>query len=172
MAVLVEGISVVVRLDAIAQKVPGGWNAFKERVPNQTLCADNELARVGFMTPDDVKSFVSSLQGLGLIYREGDAALDMVVVDQLIGPLVPCVWIEYGHTGDKERVAARRLAGSSQTVLMRPEGWKYEGSLSQTHGFVPTGAEGKSVKFLRKEDGVDVYLNLLTGTEMFVGRTT
>jgi hypothetical protein len=77
MAVLVEGISVVVRLDAIQQKVPGGWNAFKDHVLNKTLCADNELARVGFMTPDDVKSFVSSIEGLGLIYREGDAAVDI-----------------------------------------------------------------------------------------------
>ena len=55
MAVLVEAISVIVRAAAIHQKYPGGWEAFKRIIPNQTLCADNELVRIGFMTPDDVE---------------------------------------------------------------------------------------------------------------------
>jgi len=58
MAVLVEAISVIVRVDSINKKFPGGWIGFKDHVPNQTLCADNELARVGFMTSEDVKNFV------------------------------------------------------------------------------------------------------------------
>ncbi len=172
MAVLVEGISVVVRMEAIKEKVPGGWIAFKNHVPNQTLCADDELARVGFMSPDDAKSFVGALEGLGLKYRVGETAADLVVVDQLRGPCVSCEWLDFGHIGGKGRVAACRLAGSSQTVLMRPEGWRYEGSLSQTYGFVPTGVEENSLKFLRSENGLDVYLNLLTGAEVFLGRTT
>ena len=49
MAVLVEAISVIVRVDSINEKFPGGWIGFKDHVPNQTLCADNELARVGFI---------------------------------------------------------------------------------------------------------------------------
>jgi hypothetical protein len=172
MAVLVEGISVVVRMEAIREKVPGGWIAFKDLIPNRTLCADDELARIGFMTPNDVKGFVSALEALGLKYRNEESALDLVVVDQMRGPLVPCKWIEFGQVGGKERVSACRLVGSSHTVLMRPEGWKYEGSLSQTYGFVPTGTEENSLKFLRQEKGVDVYLNVLTGGEVFVGRTT
>ena len=46
MAVLIEAISVVVRADALLTKFAGGWDAFKARVPNQTLCADNDIARV------------------------------------------------------------------------------------------------------------------------------
>jgi hypothetical protein len=170
-AVLVEGISVIVRMDAILERIPGGWEAFKGLVPNRSLCADNELARAGFMHPDDVKRFVGVLEGFGLVYRDGETARDIAVVDQLRGPAIRCDWIESGHVGEKERVAACRLAGSSQTVLMRPEGWSYEGSLSQTHAFVPAGAIGKSLKFLRHENGLDVYLNLLTGEEVFQGRT-
>ena len=47
MAVLAEGISVIVRLDAIARLMDDDWARFLGVVPNQTLCCDNELARVG-----------------------------------------------------------------------------------------------------------------------------
>ena len=172
MAVLVEAISVIVRMDAIKEKYPGGWVTFRDKVPNRTLCADDELARIGFMTPDDVKDFVSALEHSGLIYGEDGKSKDLVVVDQLRGPLVPCDWIEFGHVGKEEHVAACRLTGSSHTVLMRPDGWSFEGSLSQTYGFVPIKAEEeKSLKFLRNENGIDVYLNLVTGSEVLVGRT-
>jgi hypothetical protein len=171
MAVLVEAISVIVRVDSINEKFPCGWIGFKDHVPNQTLCADNELARVGFMTPEDVKNFVGALECAGLVYRDGGKAKDLVVVDQLRGPAVPCDWIEFGIVGNEERVAACRLVGSAQTVLMRPEGWSFQGSLSQTYGFMPNEAEGKSLRFLRHEDGIDVYLNVLTGREVFVGRS-
>jgi len=34
MAVLVEAISVIVRREAIAAKLPGGWSHFVDEVPN------------------------------------------------------------------------------------------------------------------------------------------
>jgi hypothetical protein len=46
MSVLIEAISVVMRADELLKKFPGGWDAFKGIVPNQTLCADNEIVRV------------------------------------------------------------------------------------------------------------------------------
>jgi hypothetical protein len=68
MAVLVEGISVIIRVDSLLRFFPGGWEAFKEIVPNQTLCADNEIVRVGFMIPQDVKSFIDKLEGMVLSF--------------------------------------------------------------------------------------------------------
>ena len=47
MAVLAEGISVIVRFDAIARLMEDDWAKFVAIVPNQALCCDNELARVG-----------------------------------------------------------------------------------------------------------------------------
>ena len=58
MAVLVEAISVVVRRDAIGARYPGGWRGFLSIVPNSTLCADDDLVRVGFMAPPDVEAFI------------------------------------------------------------------------------------------------------------------
>jgi hypothetical protein len=175
MAVLAEGISVVIRRDRLVAAFRNDWEAFKGFVPNSTLCADNELARVGFMVPADVKEFVDRLAARGLIYVADGVAQDLVVVDQLRGPTVRCKWIEFGQIdlgGDpNKRVAACRLRGSTQSVVVTPEGWIFEQSLSSSFGFVPNPYLEKSLTFLRHENGMDVYRNELTGKEVFIGRT-
>jgi hypothetical protein len=175
MAVLIEAISVVIRADALLAAYGGDWDAFKDTVPNETVCADGELVRVGFMSPADVEAYVTQLRGVGLTYLDDGSAKDLVVVDQMRGPTVPCEWIEFGHVNldndPRIRVAACRLNGSAQSVLVRPEGWRFSGSLSESFGFVPTEHVDKSLTFLRREDGLDIYRNEVTGKEVYVGRT-
>jgi hypothetical protein len=172
MAVLVEAISVILRRDRVATSYPGGWDAFEAKFSYETACADDHLARIGFMSPKDVETFVELLAPFGLSYVVNGKAADVVVVDQIRGPLVPCDWIEFGHVElSGNRIAACRLVGDGDNAIFTPANWHYEGSLSQTFGFVPDGAEDRSLRFLRHEDGVDVYMNLLTGKEVFVGRT-
>ncbi len=174
MAVLIEAISVVIRADAILNKFPGGWDGFKNIVPNQTLCADNEIVRVGFMSPQDVESFVSKLQSNGLEFLRSGEAIDIAVVDQMRGLTSECSWLKFGHVnmGDNgPRVAACRLTGSQVMQVVTPPGWEYASSLSSTYAFVPTEHAEKGMKFIRHENGLDVYLNPITGEEMYVGRT-
>lgn len=174
MAVLIEATSVVVRADALLQKFPGGWDAFKSVVPNQTLCADNEIVRVGFMSPQDVESFVKTLQGGGLEFLRDGEAIDIAVADQTRGLTSPCTWLEFGQvemSGKGQWVAACRLLGSQLTQVVTPPGWKFQGSLSSTFGFVPSAHATKGVEFLRHENGLDVYLSPITGKEVYVGRT-
>jgi hypothetical protein len=175
LAVLAEAISVVIRCDRLLAVFGNDWNAFKAIVPNQTLCADNELVRVGFMSPADVEGFVDTIQRRGLTYLVDGVAKDIVVVDQLRGPLARCDWIEFGHIsldGDpNKKVAACRLVGSSQSVVVMPEGWRFEQSLSVSFGFVPNEQVDKSLRFVRRQDGLDVYKNALTDREVFIGRT-
>lgn len=175
MAVLIEAISVIIKRSAIEDKFPGGWDGFLSDVPNQTLCADDELVRVGFMTPADVESYVKHLEEFGLRYLVNGLATDIVVADQQRGLAAPGNWAEFGHVSlDEEsatRVAACRAKNSTLNTLASPPGWQYEGSFSQTFGFVPSEHVDRSLKFLRHEDGVDVYLNKLTGKEVYVGRT-
>ena len=175
MAVLAEAISVVIRCDRLLAVFDNDWNAFKAIVPNETLCADNELVRIGFMLPADVEGFVDTIRGRGLTYLVDGVAKDLVVVDQLRGPLARCDWIEFGHIsldGDaNKKVAACRLKGSSQTVVIMPDRWTFEQSLSASFGFVPNEHIDKSLRFLRHEGGLDVYENELTGREVFIGRT-
>jgi hypothetical protein len=175
MAVLVEGISVIIRNEAILKKYSGGWNAFLAIVPNRTLCSDSELTRVGFMTPQDVGIFIKRLQQSGLEFLCSGNAIDLVVIDQLHGPTTPCDWIEFGHINMSEHnhtVAACRLVGSQSKQIFKPNGWQYEGSLSASHGFVLNEDMHKCLEFLRNENGIDVYINKITGKEVYVGRSS
>jgi len=172
MAILIEAISLVKKVGAIEHFYPGGFEAFEAKSSNATLCADEELIRLGFMTPADVESFVEKLKDCGIKYIENDNAIDMVVIDQIRGPTIQCDWIEFGHISlEDNKVAIARMVGSEIDQIFTPEGWEYETSLSNSYGFVPEGQEDKSLKFLRHENGMDVYLSLLTGKEVFIGRT-
>jgi hypothetical protein len=133
MAVLIEAISVVVRADELLKKFPGGWNAFKGIVPNQTLCADNEIVSVGFMVPQDVESFIKKLQRAGLEFLRGGEAIEVAVADQMRGLTSKCTWLEFGHVnidGSGPRVAACWLVGSQVKQVVTPPDWKFEGSLN------------------------------------------
>ena len=175
MSVLIEGISVVVRAEAILASYPGGWEAFFEAVPNQTLCADGELVRVGFMAPDDVQAYIEQLEHSGLRFLLEGSAVDIVVVDQVRGPSTPCEWVEFGripYERDEGRpVAACRLRGSEIWQLLCPTDWTWEHSLSNQFGFVPEEHFDKTMTRQRQEDGLDVYRSQLSDEDVFIGRT-
>jgi hypothetical protein len=172
MAVLVEAISVIVRLDAIETKVPSGWAGFAELVPNQTLCSDGELVRVGFMHPDDVKVFVETLEGKGLRYLSDGKAVDLVVVDQQRGPLAWAEWLEFGVVPlnpNNVRVQGCRLAESKIDHLVTPPGWSYEESLSRSFGFA---AAEDHVELTEIGDGLIQATGPLWPKPMYMGRTS
>lgn len=175
MAVLIEAISVVVRVASIHDEFAGGWSAFEELIPNATLCCDNEIARVGFMMPEDAESFIHKLESKGLRFIVDGESVDIVVMEQNRGPMSKCTWAEFGHIdldgNPDHRIAACRLIDSGESQLFTPERWEYEKSLSRTYGFVPDGQTDKSLKFLRRDGSVDVYLNAMTGKEVYIGRT-
>ena len=81
MALLVEGISVVVRYDAIDRRFAGGRRKFLQAVPNQTFCANDDLARVGFMLPANAESFGRLLEDGGLTSMRDGHAVDFAVVE-------------------------------------------------------------------------------------------
>ncbi len=175
MAVLVEAISIIIKLEAIEDRFPGGFVAFKDFVPNPTLCWDDQIVRVGFMVPPDAEKFIDALEANGLHHLDKDErAVDFVWVDQLKGPISECDWITVGkitidEAGDN-RVGVALYAGSEDPKLYLPEGWTYEASLSQQYGITGPGGD-KSLKFLRHEDGNDVFFNVLTGGEVYMGRS-
>jgi hypothetical protein len=171
--VLAEAISLIIRQDRLLDAWHNDWDAFVRLVPNETLCWDTEIVRVGFMTPRGVEEYVHELEAYGLIYRdELGTARDMVVVDQQRGLCMRCEWIECGHfylRDDKtERVTACALKGSAVSELFTPKSWTFENSLSHSFGWVPTGKKDRSLTFLRRKEGMNVYRNALTGREVFI----
>jgi hypothetical protein len=147
MAVLCEAISVVVRRDAIDAYYVGGWDHFMKSVPNATLCTDGELARVGFLKPDDIREFVENLVDSGLqfepkikllgLFGSGRNQTDIVVVDKHQGATMPCAWIEFGKFKlsehdievsmcwlfEGERVASGIHLKEQNMELATPIGW-------------------------------------------------
>jgi hypothetical protein len=125
------------------------------------------------MVPTDVEAFADRLESAGLVFRVEGAAVDFAVVDQQRGPTIPCDWLEWGSVEtDGHRVTVCRLVGSKEQQLAVPEGWCFEGSLSASYGFIPTGAAEKALIFLRHEHGTDVFLSRMTGKEVYIGRTS
>lgn len=185
MAVLCEALSVIVRRDAIDARYPGGWDAFAAAAPNDTLCTDGALARVGFMAPPEVDRFLRRLVAAGLRFMADGRCVDLAVVDQLRGPTARVDWLEYGtlplgvpgrhvaacwlHEGPRQAVGLHVPGDGLRLVV--PAGWQYEGSISAAPGFVPTAEIGRRMRFLRREDGVDVYLDLASGEERFLARS-
>jgi len=172
MAVLVEAISVIVKVDALRRSYPGGWEGYRDASPNQTFCSDPEITRIGFMRPDETLHHVTSLERYGLTYKAGGEghAINLVVVDQQRGPMVECPWIEFGHIPmgpSGEPVAACRLAGSRITVLITPERWTYEQSLSKSFHFVKTQDVDRRMALLRVQDGLSHWVNRRTGEDYF-----
>jgi len=153
-AVLVEGLSVVVRRNAIEDRVVGGWAEFLKLVPNDTLCTDEELVRVGFLSPPAVGEFIDRLVQAGLVFLSDKEPVDFSVVDQQTGPTLPTPWLQFAHLSLREgegKVAtcwlfedAHRGEGlhmkSRQLRLATPKGWAFEGSLSESFEYRPAKA--------------------------------
>ncbi len=145
MTVLVEGISVIIRLKAINKIIPDGWEGFRQYLPNFTLCKDDNLVRLAFLSQEDAKKFTDKLESLKLVHQGQDGAKDFVLVDQMHGLASRCTWLECGHVSlnnDPEKtVAACRLAGTTDDSIVTPEGWEYETSLTAKFGLVPSDSQ-------------------------------
>ena len=175
MAVLVEAISVIIKRDIIESQYPGGWSGFVATAPNSTLCADSLLARVGFMVPADADQFVLLLARSGIVYMRDGRAQDLCIVDQQSGCRVPCDWLEVGEVDPSGnatgRVTVARAVGDAENRFVAPLDWEFDESLTQASVFVPSDEQSKRLRFLRHERGLDVYLDLATGDELYAGRT-
>ena len=110
MSVLVECYSVIVRRSAIESRYPGGMGAYEVDCPNQTLCADENLVRVGFMVLDDLNEFLLRVLGRAGLASTPSGVPDLridpdgvAIVEQGRGPWHPeyeCKWLRYAERPD------------------------------------------------------------------------
>lgn len=141
MTVLVEGVSVIIKLEAIERIISDGFEGFRQHIPNFSWCKDDKIIRLGFLDGDEAKEFVKTLESLNLVYQGSEGAQDFVIVDQIYGVTTPCNWLECGHleinNDPQKKVAACRIAGTQDDSVVTPYGWKYENSLTAIHGLTP-----------------------------------
>ena len=171
MAVLVEGLSVIARSDGISKHYEGGDKAFIAEVPTANFCFDGELTRIGFMHPNDVSLYAKLLSERGLNHISTSDPADFLVVDQLQGPLDQCGWLKFYRIGKQTfSVAVCSLVGGRVVGVAVPHGWEYEGSISQEFGWMRVGAPNTQLQFVRRSGHIDVYLDELSGEEMYCVR--
>jgi tetratricopeptide (TPR) repeat protein len=173
MAVLVEALSVIVRRESVNKLFKGGWQEFLHQVPNGTLCYDQDLARIGFMKPVDVEAYISSLEAGGLVFQNDEQAIDFTVVDQIMGSTIPTSWLELHRVvlfKENINILVCCLSGHDMGKIAVPDNWEYGDSISAKPGFIPNNLIDDKVKFLRREKGLDVYMDLRSGQELFMGR--
>jgi Tfp pilus assembly protein PilF len=168
-AVLVEGISVIARRDRLDELFPGGSEQYIADCPNATACADDYLVRIGFMGPDGVRGLVRRLECLGFVHLDAEGkAQDLVVIDQLRGPMSKCDWVEHGQAEiGGNGIAIARFAGDTTATMIAPPGWNYNDSLTHKHRFVPLEQAKSSLKFLCDEDGMYIYFDPLSGQRFY-----
>ena len=167
MSVLVECISVIVRRETLERLYPGGAAAYERDCPNATFCADDQLTRVGFMTPADVRAFVGRLEALGFVLVGPDGFADVAIVDQRTGPTAPCDWLRFGkHIAGYTMVWA---PGTPPSPMNAPAGWN-AGRTDQLH-VTPSESASDYLVPLGRQGMLDVYLDTRTGKEVYVGRT-
>lgn len=175
MAVLIEANSVVIRLETIAEKYPGGVDQYIKDCPDGTLCKDDSIVRVGFMSPFDTGAFIEDLKRLGFKYIEDEEFVEIAVVLQFIGLLRPCNWLEIVSVKifkGNMKLSMCQIKGGALEYVDLPHGWSYENSLSKSNRFFTSETMDKRMIFLDHTDGVDAYLDVLTGEQHFITRTS
>lgn len=134
------------------------------------------------MDPRSVEACVKELEHHRFTFMRQNKCIDFVEVDQQRGPTTPCDWLEFAHLpfgGQEGKVGAcwlfegqRMGAGihlkGEQKDFAVPDGWDFEGSLSQRFTFVSNSEAPERLKFLRSEDGVDVHHDTETGKEVVI----
>ncbi|MFW2073059.1 hypothetical protein ACG9Y7_06395 [Acinetobacter gerneri] len=175
MAVIIECISVVIRNKSIIEKYEGGNKSFSETLQGKIWVSDGEVVCVRFMTPIDAKAYVDILEEKGLIFKDGNGkAIDIAVVDQIEGLLSDCDWIIAGridwNNDRNKKVMICCLNPSDLDEISVPKGWQYETSLTSTTKFIDGNNIPKNLKFVRNENGVDIWIDRATDQEYFVRR--
>lgn len=102
MSIVLEFINLVVPIDTIKDKYPGGWVACiadHEELIGGRVWYDDHLFRDGAMSPADMKLLVNNWAGLGFEiseYIDGQQKWkDICVVEVMFGgTTLPCDWIE------------------------------------------------------------------------------
>ena len=159
MSVLAEALSVLVRNAVLEDRYPGGVDGFARDCPNASFCSDGHISRVGFLSPRDTRFFLGVLEACGLHWNDGARLPEVAIVDQNLGLLHPCLWIEFGQGRDGIPICWHAAHRPGRLVV--PLDWRPE----QSEGFEPAADVPfpRLMRFLRTEDRLDWYQNRRTG---------
>ena len=177
MAVLVEGVTVLVTNAALQHRFPGGPAAYEQQCPNATYRSDGRLSAVSFMVVDDAKRYTATLAGYGLADPWANASNEIAVVDEGEGFLTRCDSVTLDlrtfpdDRGGTFGAILAWLPGEELETFVAPAGWRPH-RLEQVSG-EELERSYEVLRIDRTPDGlgaVVVYRHRETGRMLCVGR--
>ena len=165
MAVLCEAISVIVPRDVLDAKHPGGVARYQRDCPDQTFCMDEDLTRVGFMTPADVQVWAERLIDIGLVPLQNGEFEDLAVIDQESGPTRPSRWLSFGQSFKGFSFCS--LSGTPAGRVAAPATWDPGGAPLV---FAPLDEVKEGLTLVGRSGNQDMYRDERTGRVTYVGR--
>lgn len=165
MAIAVLTRAVIIPVDVLERKWPGGEAGYRAAAPNKTYRCDGHLAAIEFMTPGDVDYWIDKrVRPAGLHFPEKGGERDAVVVDAHEGLTTACGWIDFRR---RDKWAEARLKGAPESPLTGPSGWSPEAE-PETHYLDPEAC-GRRMKFLSVDHAVATFLDEETGKRNYIG---
>lgn len=162
MSILLEPISIVVRVPALEAAFPGGVEGFAWEFCNGSFRRDADLAAVSYFSPFDADSIISQLVAEGLEY--GDRAAEDIAVFDAGGALwLPCLWLEIDENPDG--LAVGRLAGGADAGVSVPDYFdpaNPAGSMASLHRICRRDLDAR-ISPLRRERDLQLMLDRDTG---------
>jgi len=178
MTILIEAISIVVRLDALDRLGVDGRDSFINLIPNQTYYEDEKIGRVGFMEEHDALDFIKKLSSIGLYQCDDSGAFkDFAILLQEQEEIYRCPWIERFEIEWENRLLdVAAFIDSCGKVWLEDDPGSFIGPAdwSPDRGIVYTSNDNdlRYQKTLSAPDGgiLDQYL-LPTGELTYIGRS-
>ena len=166
MTIAVIALSVIVPLETIRRRWPGGELAYEASVPNQSFRTDGQLAAVEFAMPSEVGWWTDEvLADQGITYLRDGRAVDAIVVDSRQGPCAPCDWVGFERPGAWGLVTA---VGSAPGTPLGPEGWS-PSDVPPT--FISNEELGGRARFVALQDGGAEFIDEASGEGRIIPTT-
>jgi tetratricopeptide (TPR) repeat protein len=165
LAIAIEGLSIVVRLDRAAELLPGGIDALAHE-GNGSAGKDSYLWRCCFMADVDGEALFERLRARGLNAAPGPDP-DMVLVNEFDLEVHPyCEWLVVSRV---ERAVIAWIAGTTPETVIATSGWSFE----KGSGLQRAQENDAHLKFLRVEvNGLEVYFDENAQKEVYIARNT
>ena len=164
MSVLVEALSLIVLRKVLDTNYPGGTDAFMERMREprarcRLVCADEQLVSLSFVALAEACVVEDELCALGVVSVENEHFLELALLDESLGPTMPCEWLEWRRHEDG--FTSCWIAGSDPDDMHAPESWSPPPSRALVRDEA-CGEEGRRMKLVDAR-GSELWLDFDTG---------
>lgn len=165
MPIVIVTRAVIVPVQVLERKWPGGEAAYRAAAPNQTYRCDGHLAAIDFMSSGDVEFWIEgTLKPAGLRFPMHGLERDVVVADAVEGPTTPCEWLEFTR---QPKWSEARLKCASETGLTGPRHWSPEDEPETK--YLDPETSGRRMQFIDAEPHLATFEDEETGQRHYLG---